>query len=95
MPIPILTSSLRLPNTYRVLTDGKFRVEIHKDFSKALVITQLLKHQWCLYHEAWDVIWNNTDELFLTSDNPNSLDYNMVVDPAHRAICRLHRGWRC
>jgi hypothetical protein len=34
-----------------------------------------LKHQWCLYHEAWDVIWNDTEELFLTSDNPSCLDY--------------------
>ena len=57
------------------LRNGKFRLEIDKDFSKALVITQLLKHQWCLYHEAWDVIWNNTNELFLTSDNPSCLDY--------------------
>lgn len=58
-----------------LLKDGKFRVEIDKDFPKALVATQLLKHQWCLYHEAWDVIWNDTDELFLTSDNPSCLDY--------------------
>jgi Protein of unknown function (DUF4238) len=58
-----------------LLRDGKFRPEIDKDFSKALVITQLLKHQWCLYHEAWDVIWNDTDVLFLTSDNPSCLDY--------------------
>ena len=57
-----------------LLKDGKFKVEIDKDFPKALLITQLLKHQWCLYHEAWDVIWNDTDELFLTSDNPSCLD---------------------
>jgi hypothetical protein len=50
------------------------RAEIDKDFPKALVATQLLKHQRCLYHEAWDVIWNDTDEPFLTSDNPSCLD---------------------
>ena len=58
-----------------LLKDGKFRAEIDEVFPKALVATQLLKHQWCLYHEAWDVIWNDTDELFLTSDNPSCLDY--------------------
>jgi Protein of unknown function (DUF4238) len=58
-----------------LLREGKFRLEIHKEFPKALVITQLLKHLWCLYHEVWDVIWNDTDELFLTGDNPSCLDY--------------------
>ena len=58
-----------------LLKDGRFKVEIDKDFSKALLITQLLKHQGCLYHAAWDVIWNDTDELFLTSDNPSCFDY--------------------
>jgi len=58
-----------------LLKDGKLRVEIAKDFPKALVTIQLLRHQWCLYHQAWDVIWNDTEELFLTSDNPSCLDY--------------------
>jgi hypothetical protein len=51
------------------------KLEIDKDFTKALTITQLLKHQWSLYHQAWDVIWNATDELFLTSDNPSCFDF--------------------
>ena len=35
----------------------------------------MLKHQWCLYHQPWDVIWNETDEPFLTSDNPSCFDF--------------------
>ena len=58
-----------------LLKDGKFRVEIDSDFTKAMVTTQLLKHQWCLYHQPWDVIWNETDEPFLTSDNPSCFDF--------------------
>jgi Protein of unknown function (DUF4238) len=58
-----------------LLREGKLTPEIDKNFPKALVITQLLRHQSCLYHEAWEVIWNDTDELFLTSDNPSCLDY--------------------
>jgi hypothetical protein len=58
-----------------LLKDGKLKVEIDKDFPKALVTTQLLKHQWCLHHQAWDVVWNETDELFITSDNPSCFDY--------------------
>jgi hypothetical protein len=50
-------------------------VEIDKDFPKALVTTQLLKHQWLLHHQAWDVVWNDTDEPYITSDNPSCFDY--------------------
>ena len=57
-----------------LLKEGKLKVEIDKDFPKALVTTQLLKHQW-LHHQAWDVVWNDTDQLFLTSDNPSCFDY--------------------
>ena len=40
-----------------------------------MVTTEFPDHYWCLYHQAWDVIWNDTDELFLTSDNPSCFDY--------------------
>lgn len=59
----------------RLLKDGKLRAEIDKDFPKALVTTQLLKHQWLLHHQAWDVVWNDTDEPYITSDNPSCFDY--------------------
>jgi hypothetical protein len=37
-----------------------------------------------LYHQEWNVIQNETDELFLTSDNPSCFDYKYgnVVHPA-------------
>jgi hypothetical protein len=58
-----------------LLRDGSLTVEIDKDYPKAIVTKQLAEHQWGLYHQEWHVIQNETDELFLTSDNPSCFDY--------------------
>jgi len=58
-----------------LVKDGSLRAEIDKHYPKVVVTTQLLEHQWCLYHQEWNIVWNNTDELFLTSDNPSCFDY--------------------
>jgi Protein of unknown function (DUF4238) len=58
-----------------LVKEGSLKAEIDRNYPKAVVTTQLLEHQWCLYHQEWNVVWNNTAELFLTSDNPSCFDY--------------------
>ncbi|HXP74214.1 MAG TPA: DUF4238 domain-containing protein, partial [Stellaceae bacterium] len=67
-----------------LVKDGSLKAEIDKHYPKAVVTTQLLEHQWCLYHQEWNIIWNETDELFLTSDNPSCGDYQ-YGSPMHPA----------
>jgi hypothetical protein len=57
------------------LRDGTLAVEIHGRYPKAVATKQLPIHKWCLYHQGWHVIYNETEELFLTSDNRELLDY--------------------
>jgi hypothetical protein len=58
-----------------LVKEGSLKAEIDGNYPKAVVTAQLLEHQRCLYHQEWNVVWNNTDELFLTSDNPSCFDY--------------------
>jgi hypothetical protein len=55
--------------------DGTLRATIDPDYPKGIATTQLHLYLWCLYHQEWAVIWNETDELFITSDNPSCFDY--------------------
>lgn len=58
-----------------LVKDGILRTIIDPDYPKGVATTQLHLHQWYLYHQEWEVIWNGTDELFITSDNPSCFDY--------------------
>jgi hypothetical protein len=58
-----------------LVKEGKLKVTIDKNYPKAIVITQLLQHQWCLYHQEWNVIYNNVGAPFITNDNPSCFDY--------------------
>jgi hypothetical protein len=55
--------------------DGTLRATIDPNYPKGIATTQLHLHLWSLYHQEWAVIWNETDELFITSDNPSCFDY--------------------
>lgn len=74
----------RAPAYLPHLKDGTLKAEIDRHYPKAVVTTQLREHQWCLYHQEWDIVWNDTHELFLTSDNPSCFDYTYgtVIHPA-------------
>jgi len=49
---------------------GEISFATHPDFVKAMATRNLLDIAWTMYHQDWDVIENDTDLPFLTSDNP-------------------------
>jgi hypothetical protein len=63
---------------------GRLRPTIDPNYPKAVATKQLLEHLWVLYHQEWNVVYNNTEELFLTSDNPSIFDheYGTELHPA-------------
>ena len=67
-----------------LVKDGTLKPTIDKNYPKAIVTMQLPEHQWCLYHQEWNVIFNKTGEHFLTSDNPSCFDYEhgTAIHPA-------------
>jgi uncharacterized protein DUF4238 len=67
-----------------LIRDGSLRVEVDQNYPKAIVTKQLLPHLWCMFHQEWNVINNETDELFITSDNPSCFDhvYGSELHPA-------------
>jgi hypothetical protein len=69
---------------YLALLHGKVAIEIDSNYPKAVLTKGLHRVQWRLYHQEWNVIYNETEELFLTSDNPSCFDYRYgsAVDPA-------------
>jgi Protein of unknown function (DUF4238) len=54
---------------------GTLKAIIDPDYPKGIATTQLHIHQWLLYHQEWAIVWNDTNELFITSDNPSCFDY--------------------
>jgi hypothetical protein len=71
-----------------LLRDGKVTVELDRNYPKAVLKRELPRLQWYLYHQGWQVIYNSTEELFLTSDNPSCFDYihGSAMHPA--STCR-------
>jgi hypothetical protein len=67
-----------------LVKEGSLKLKIDPNYPKAVVTTHLLEHHWCLYHQEWNVVWNNTDEPFVTSDNPSCFDYE-YGGPIHAA----------
>lgn len=65
-----------------LINDGSLKVTVDKNYPKAVLTMQLREHQWFLYHQEWNVIWNDTAEPFLTSDNPSCFDYGTALHPA-------------
>jgi len=69
----------------KMIKDGSVRIEVDKNYPKAIVTKQLLPHLWGMFHREWSVIYNNTDELFITSDNPSCFDYDVYGSDLHPA----------
>jgi hypothetical protein len=65
-----------------LINDGSLKVAVDKNYPKAVLTMQLRGHQWFLYHQEWKVIWNDTGEPFLTSDNPSCFDYGTALHAA-------------
>lgn len=58
---------------------GFLKAEIAPGYSKAAVTKQLQPHQWHLYHDQWEIVCNDTSELFVTSDNPSCFDHRCAA----------------
>jgi hypothetical protein len=53
-----------------MLEQGKIRLQTDHDFVKASVTRFLLDYTWVAFNQNWTIIRNNTEQPFLTSDNP-------------------------
>jgi hypothetical protein len=63
---------------------GSLKATIDSNYPKAVVTKQLLQHLWFMFHQEWNVIYNDSAELFVTSDNPSCFDhqYGAEIHPA-------------
>jgi hypothetical protein len=64
--------------------EGSLKATIDPNYPKAIVTTHLLQHLLCIFHQEWNVIYNNTADLFVTSDNQSCFDhqYGSEIHPA-------------
>jgi hypothetical protein len=66
---------------------GKIMIEIDTDYIRAMVTRQLLDLAWVTYNQDWTVLANDTDQPFITSDNPVALsNLGMIGAPATRFL---------
>jgi hypothetical protein len=53
-----------------MLKNGQLFIDHDPEFIRATIARQLAQFAWLAYHQDWTIIRNDTENLFLTSDNP-------------------------
>ncbi|MEX1204246.1 MAG: DUF4238 domain-containing protein [Dongiaceae bacterium] len=71
----------------KALEQGRIKISANPAYIKAAVTRQLLEQTWNIYNQAWVILKNETDEPFLTSDNPVALYSSPNIgDPFQRYL---------
>jgi hypothetical protein len=60
--------------------DQILNIEIEPDYPHSIAITNLVSTTNLLYQSDWDILFNNSDVPFITSDNPTALYYRSPND---------------
>ncbi len=66
---------------------GELTIHTDPDYIKAVVTRHLLEHACMMYNQNWIVLTNNTDQPFITSDNPVAILYSgQIGEPMTRFL---------
>ncbi len=69
------------------LERGEIEIEHDQDWVKAVITRQLMNFAWAFYHQDWVILENQTNNPFITSDNPVALlRTSRLIDPAVRLL---------
>lgn len=69
----------RMEEAVRALERGEIAIETEADWVRAQAAKSVARHSWCLYNADWTILENDTDQDFITSDNPAGF-----IDPGNR-----------
>lgn len=59
-----------------MIEQGKLKIQTDPDYIKAINTQQLLQQAWITYNQNWIILKNETENLFITSDNPLAIEYS-------------------
>jgi hypothetical protein len=55
---------------------GEITLETEPAYIKAVITRQLIEHTYMMFNQNWTILKNNTDQVFITSDNPVAVLYS-------------------
>lgn len=69
----------KLEAAVKALERGEIAIETEADWVRAQAAKSVARHAWCLYNADWKILENDTEQSFITSDNPAGF-----IDPGDR-----------
>jgi len=69
----------RLEDAIRAVEEGDVALETEANWVRAHAAKSVMRYAWCLYNAEWNIVENDTEQGFITSDNPAGF-----IDPGDR-----------